>query len=405
MVAAMAAALVEGLRSRRNIHLDTFSTLCKRLHEDPLRPPTHQLFRTARPRRESIVTTIRDVARASGVSIATVSRVINDSARVNDDTRRKVWDAAMRLDFWPNGAARTLTTSRTHAIGVLLPELHGEFFSEVIRGIDRAARREKLQLLISSSHADTEGMLAAARTMRGRVDGLIVMSPERGSRGAIEQIRRRFPMVLLNSSEPAADGHSITVANLVGAYQVARHVLAGRHRRVAILKGPPGNLDAQERLRGYRKALKEQRAKIDVEFLDGNFSEESGAAAAERILRSKERPTAIFAANDTMAIGLIAAFQAAGVRVPDDVAVTGFDDILIARYVSPPLTTVRVDACDLGERAVSLLIGPTGSDAAGADRPGDAITLPVNLIVRQSCGRAASAPRTTVRRATERRSQ
>lgn len=351
------------------------------------------------------MTTIRDVARASGVSIATVSRVINDSARVNDDTRRRVWDAAMRLDFWPNGAARTLTTSRTHAIGVLLPELHGEFFSEVIRGIDRAARREKLQLLISSSHADTEAMLTAARTMRGRVDGLIVMSPERGSRAAIEQIRSRFPMVLLNSSEPAPEGRSITVANLVGAYEVARHVLDGDHRHVAILKGPPGNLDAQERLLGYRKALREQRTKVTVDYIDGNFSEESGVAAAEKILKSSPRPTAVFAANDTMAIGLIAAFQAAGTRVPDDVAVTGFDDILISRYVTPPLTTVRVDACDLGERAVRLLIGPAERAANDDTRIGDAITLPVNLIVRQSCGRASAPPRAAAKRATERLSQ
>ena len=351
------------------------------------------------------MTTIRDVARASGVSIATVSRVINDSARVNDDTRRRVWDAAMRLDFWPNGAARTLTTARTHAIGVLLPELHGEFFSEVIRGIDREARRARLQLLISSSHADTEGMLAAARTMRGRVDGLIVMSPERGSQGAIEQIRRRFPMVLLNSSQPAADGRSITVANLVGAYQVARHVLAGNHRHVAILKGPPGNLDAQERLRGYRKALREVKTRLEVDYLDGNFSEESGAAAAARLLAGGRLPTAVFAANDTMAIGLMAAFQAGGVRVPDDVAITGFDDILIARYVTPPLTTVRVDACDLGERAVRLLIEAPGADRPAGAAPGDAITLPVNLIVRQSCGRTAASPRPTAKRATERRSQ
>ncbi|HEX7880387.1 MAG TPA: substrate-binding domain-containing protein, partial [Candidatus Eisenbacteria bacterium] len=179
----------------------------------------------------------------------------------------------------------------------------------------------------------------------------------------------------------------------------------GNHRHVAILKGPPGNLDAQERLLGYRKALREQRTKVTVDYIDGNFSEESGVTAAQKLLKASPRPTAVFAANDTMAIGLIAAFQAGGIRVPEDVAVTGFDDILISRYVSPPLTTVRVDACDLGERAVRLLIGPAGREPNDDVRMADAITLPVNLIVRQSCGRASAPTRATAKRATERRSQ
>jgi len=375
--------------------------MCKRLHAR-LQPVTSESPSLATGScQESIVTTIRDVARASGVSIATVSRVINDSARVNDDTRRRVWDAASELDFWPNGAARTLTTSRTHAIGVLLPELHGEFFSEVIRGIDRAARLEKLQILISSSHADTDGMLAAARSMRGRVDGLIIMAPERGSSSTLEQIQSRFPTVLLSSRPPAHGSHSISVANLDGAYQVARHVLALGHRRVAILKGPPGNYDAEERLRGYRKALREIRSQEPtVEYLNGNFSEESGEAAAADFLGRKDRPTAIFAANDYMAIGLLGALREAGVRVPEEMTVTGFDDIVISQYVSPSLTTVRVDACDMGDRAVRLLAGLTGPVA----RSMNSITLPVSLVIRDSCGSPASTGRPTPTRKTERRS-
>lgn len=347
------------------------------------------------------MTTIRDVARASGVSIATVSRVINESARVNDETRRRVWDAASELDFWPNGAARTLTTSRTNAIGVLLPELHGEFFSEVIRGIDRAARLERLQVLISSSHADTDGMLAAARSMRGRVDGLIIMAPERGSSRTIEQIQGRFPTVLLNSRPSTRGAPFISVANLEGAYRVARHVLARGHRKVAVLKGPSGNLDAEERLRGYRKALREFRSpKPTVEYLEGNFSEASGAAAAARILKRRNRPTAVFAANDYMAIGLLGAFRVAGLRVPEEMTVTGFDDIVIAQYVTPPLTTVRVDACDLGERAVRLLMNTTGPKVSAMT----SIELPVNLVVRNSCGDAASKTGTRPTRKIERRS-
>lgn len=374
--------------------------MCKRLHArlQPVTSESH--FRATGPCQESIVTTIRDVARASGVSIATVSRVINESARVNDDTRRRVREAASRLDFWPNGAARTLTTSRTHAIGVLLPELHGEFFSEIIRGIDRAARRENLQILISSSHADAEGMLAAARSMRGRVDGLIVMAPEAESSATLDQIQVRFPMVVLNSRQEAPGGHSISVANLDGACQVARHVLAAGHRHVAILKGPSNNFDADERLRGYRKALREVRTrKIEVDYLDGDFREESGVTAAAIILRQASRPTAIFAANDYMAIGLLGAFREAGIRVPEEIVVTGFDDIAISQYVTPPLTTVRVDACDMGDRAVRLLID-TSRPGAGAP---DVITLPATLVIRKSCGGATAPSSATQTRTTERR--
>jgi LacI family transcriptional regulator len=350
-----------------------------------------------------IVITIRDVAREAGVSIATVSRVINDSARVNDDTRRRVWDAASRLDFWPNGAARTLTTARTNAIGVLLPDLHGEFFSEVIRGVDRAAREARLQVLISSSHADTEGVLAAARTMRGRVDGLIVMAPDRGSQAAIDQIRTRFPMVLLNSRAAAKGGLALSVANYDGAYRVARHVLARGHGKVAILKGPRGNFDAEERLRGYRKALREVgTAATAVDELDGDFSESCGVIAAAQILRMTTRPTAVFAANDYMAIGLITGLREAGVRVPADIAVTGFDDIVIAQYVTPPLTTVRVDACDMGERAVRMLIGTTGPETRA---PLNRKTMSVDVVIRESCGGATPRPAATSTRTTGRRTR
>ena len=142
--------------------------------------------------------TIRDVAREAGVSIATVSRVYNDSPLVSDDTREHVRRVASRLDYIPNGAARSLITNRTHAIGVLLPDLYGEFFSEVIRGIDLAARRARFQVLVSSSHADTDTLMAAVSSMRGRIDGLIAMAPEEKTRWALRDFTRKFPVVVRN---------------------------------------------------------------------------------------------------------------------------------------------------------------------------------------------------------------
>lgn len=346
------------------------------------------------------MTTIHDVARAARVSIATVSRVLNDSPRVSDGTRRRVWAAADRLDYTPNSAARALTTRRTRTLGVLLPDLYGEFFSEVIRGVDRAARAASLQILISSSHANSREALSAARAMRGRIDGLIVMAPDSASNDALRVLARGTPVVVINPRKGIEGCGAVSIANFEGAFAVTKHLTALGHRSVATICGPRGNVDAQERLRGFRRALKD--AGLDPAralVVRGDFTESSGHAAAETILAARPRPTAVFAANDSMAIGFLSALGDAGIRVPADVAVAGFDDIAIARYLNPPLTTARVDACELGARAVRRLLEGEAFDKG--DRTGRPGVLPAPLVVRRSCGatqdgngaRSAKAPR------------
>src|SRR4030095_9701309 len=160
--------------------------------------------------------------------------------------------AAATLDYWPNAAARSLRQRRSHALGILLPDLYGEFFSEVIRGIDHEARRAKFQVLVSASHGEAEA-IAAARSMRGRVDGLVVMSPHSQSIPAIEPIVRRFPVVFLNTRSVSGTS-AVTVANAEGARQVVDHLLGLGHRTVAVIKGPQGNTDAEERLGGDPRA-------------------------------------------------------------------------------------------------------------------------------------------------------
>lgn len=332
------------------------------------------------------MTTIRDVARAAGVSIATVSRVYTGSSVVNEETTRRVLDAAARLEYWPNAAARTLITSRTHALGVLLPDLYGEFFSEVIRGIDQAARADGFQVLVSGSHADTDVLVSVGRSLRGRVDGLIVMSPDEASVPAIGQLLPLFPIVLLNSPAKCDLCDSISIANFEGAHAMTRHLLQLGHRRIALLLGPAPNVDAEERRQGYRAALHEAEITPEPSLeIPGDFTEDSGYAAAEALLRRSPRPTAVFATNDCMAIGLLGALHDRGVRVPEDVAVGGFDDIAVARYLSPPLTTVQVDAFELGRRAVSLWQrGRNGGNGDGVNQVHE--VLPAKLVVRASCG-------------------
>ncbi len=328
--------------------------------------------------------TIKDVARAAGVSVATVSRVYNGSARVREDTREHVRQVATDLGYSPNGAARSLITSRSHTIGVLLPDLYGEFFSEVIRGIDLAAHRGKYHLLLSSARHEGPELEAALRSMRGRVDGLIVMSPELDAGAARRSLPENFPVILLNTPANDAAYGSMAVQNFEGARAMVSHLAGLGHRRIALIRGAERNFDAAERLRGYRAGLDAAGITPDpaLEYA-GDFSEESGHAAAGAMLRRSERPTAVFAANDCMAIGALSAFREAGLRVPQDIALGGFDDIPMGRYMEPALTSVHVDTSALGERATMRLL-----DALQDGTPRDLRreTLPTTLVVRRSCG-------------------
>ena len=330
--------------------------------------------------------TIRDVARVSGFSVATVSRVLNGSGPVKDDTRQRVRDVAASLRFSPNVAARSLSTRRTHTLGVLLPDLHGEFFSEVIRGVDQAAQAEGYHVLVSSSHNAPAEISAALATMRGRVDGVAIMSPVIDAGTLVAELPPSLPLVLLNCAGGQDNVDALDIDNRGGALAMVRHLVALGRRRIAFLRGPDGNADADARLRGYRDGMREAGIALDPEWeLEGDFQQGAGLAAVRKLLATSPRPDALFAANDAMAIAAMSALRDAGLRVPDDVAVTGFDDIPIARYMHPALTTVRVDIAGLGARAVRTLIDAV---ARKNEHARVRATLATELVVRASCGAA-----------------
>lgn len=328
--------------------------------------------------------TIRDVARAAGVSVATVSRVVNGTDVVKAETRLRVEAEVARLRYSPNAAARSLITNRTNTIGVVLPDIWGEYFSEVIHGIDLTARQAGYHVLVSSSHSDVAETRDVLRTMHGRVDGVIVMSPNASPRELEGCLPPSLPVVFLNSAPGVALQPALNVDNRGGARAMVTHLLDLGHRRLAFVTGPASNYDAAERRRGCRDALRAARMAPDsVIEMEGDFGEESGQATGEAILRVSPRPTAIFAANDSMAIGVLSALRRAGVRVPEEIAVAGFDDIPIARFASPPLSTVRLDIRTLGERALArLLTEVSGEGASHAVRE----VLPIRLVLRESTG-------------------
>ena len=342
--------------------------------------------------------TIKDVAREANVSVATVSRVINGSGPVSAETQHRIREVAGRLRYVPHGGARSLITSKTNTLGVLLPDLYGEFFSEVIRGMDETAQRNGFHLIISRSHATKHGIETAMRAMRGRVDGVVAMSPDLDAESLLN-VPTTLPVVLLCSVSRGNEVDSLTIDNCRGAKAMVKHLLSLGHERIAIIKGAPRNYDAAERLRGYRLALREAGIAPDAALERvGNFTEAGGYAAAMELVSLKARPTAIFAANASMAIGALSALRESGIEVPEDMAVAGFDDIPLARYMDPPLSSVHVPICELGARAVDRLLHGI---AHKNDHARKRLRVSTQLVIRRSTGSRASErpPPTTLNRA------
>jgi LacI family transcriptional regulator len=259
--------------------------------------------------------------------------------------------------------------------------MYGDFFSEIIRGVDRTARPAGYHVLVSGSHSDPAETMAVLQALHGRVDGLVLMMPGPGLGRLDRSLPRRTPAVLLNGAGATAHP-SLRVDNRRGARLAVDHLLDLGHRRIAHVRGPEGNADAAERLMGYREALAGRGVAAEARLeLAGDFREDSGYAAAERLAELVPRPTAVFAANDAMAIGCLAGLRARGLEVPEDLSLVGFDDVPNARYLAPALTTVRVPIAEVGSRATErllrMLANPT--EAAGEDE----VVVPT-LSIRES---------------------
>ncbi|MBE1160709.1 LacI family DNA-binding transcriptional regulator [Dyella acidiphila] len=335
--------------------------------------------------------TIKDVAREAKVSVASVSRVLNGTGGVTPQTQKVVREVAARLHYVPDSAARSLITGRTHTIGAVLPDLYGEFFSELIRGIDLAARARGLHLLVSSSHDGVDDAAAAVRAMRGRVDGMLIFSEYVDAAFLDANLPAALPAVLLNSAVKSARYPVLTIDNRGGASAMVQHLIESGRKRVAFIAGSKTNFDAQQRDKGYRAAMAKFAPDLPLNIVPGDFSEESGYRAGVELLAQKKRPDAVFAANDMMAVGCLMAFKQAGVQVPQEIALAGFDDILIARYVSPSLSTVQVRIADLGRAALERLAALLDPDA---NTPAPAQTLGCDIVVRETSGGSTGAAST-----------
>jgi LacI family transcriptional regulator len=321
--------------------------------------------------------TIRDVARRALLSVATVSRALNGFENVSQEAREKIAVAVKELGYVPHAGARSLSLAKTNAIGVVLPALHGEFFSEIVRGMDQVASARGYFLLLSNMHPDAPGGSAGVlRALRGRVDGLLLMAPHVQDHELVESLPAGLPTLLINTRGQPAGCPGIHLDNAAGAHAVAEHLLTLGRKRIVHISGPAGNIDAQERAEAFQKAVADRKG-VELIAVEGDFYEEGGLRAVKELLDEGRKFDAIFAANDNMAMGALTALREAGLRVPEDVAVAGFDDIPLAKHLG--LTTVRVRIAELGERALERLIGILGNRDGG----GDELHAP-ELVVRSS---------------------
>jgi LacI family transcriptional regulator len=336
------------------------------------------------------VVTIRDVATRAGVSPTTVSHVINDTRPVSADLRSRVEAAMAELGFQPNALARSLRRKRTHTLGLIVPDSANPFFAEVGRGIEDTSFASGFSVILCNSDGDpTRELLYIDLLIQKQVDGVLLVPTGKQDELAATLRTRNIPVVVIDRDVPDAPIDRAHIDNSAGAYLATRHLLELGHRRIGYIGGPPHLSPVPYRSAGYRQALHEAGIPIDEELVvDGNFRDIGGYTGAQALLALADPPTAIFAGNDLMAIGALAAAREASIDVPHNLSIMGFDDIHLAGYINPPLTTIAQPKYELGVIAAQLLF----ERLAQPDLPPQRRLLQAVLVVRQSTAVCRAAP-------------
>jgi len=326
--------------------------------------------------------TVYTVAKQAGVSIATVSRTLAGSPKVKPATRDRVLKVIEELNFQPDPSARRLAHQKTETIALVFPDISGPYYSSVIRGVEQAAGRYNYNVLIYGTHGkESSGRYLS--TLTSKVDGLIILARSVDSESLKLLQREGAPFVLLCQPNVSIQCSTVAVDNEAGAFKAVSHLIRHGHRQIGIITGPDNSPDNSERLKGFQKGLLEAGLSVPQEWIaSGNFQYEGGRVAMSHLLETTSTLTAVLAANDEMAMGAIDVALGKGLRVPEDLAVIGFDDIQMASLTRPSLTTVRQPMQLLGETAVKLLFDRFKNPGA----PFRHELLETRLIVRQSCG-------------------
>lgn len=334
--------------------------------------------------------TSSQVAEKAGVSRTTVSLVLNNvqGVQISDETRGRVIEAVMELGYVPNAAAQALASRRAQIIGLILTRnphhiSSDAFLNQILDGLITAAHEHSIRLLIDIVEVQHQKKAYLELVRAKRIDGLILSGPRFNDEALVSLEQERFPTVLMGQL-PETDFYSVDIDNYAAAKQAVTHLINLGHERIAcITNARPSYTAAAERLRGYRQALESQNLAYDEDLVRyGDFDPESGYQQMMNLLVGENNISAVFVASDVVAIGAKAALVEQGLKIPQDIALVGFDDVPLARYLDPPLTTVRLPASDLATRASQILIQIIQGDPPSQKQ----VLLESELIVRQSCG-------------------
>jgi LacI family transcriptional regulator, galactose operon repressor len=338
--------------------------------------------------------TIVDVAKAARVHPSTVSRVLNRRGELNllPATRQRVVAAAARLGYRPSALARSLRLRRTFTLGMLVPNIDNPLFPPIIKGAEDTAQSRGYNLILCNTEDSSEREDSYLRVLRERqVDGVLIASSFMAESTIAELRRDKFPFVLVNRGSRGGDDLAVLVDNQMGVTEVIDHLVDLGHRRIGIVAGPQTTLTGQQRLAAAKAALRRRRVPFDpalVAIAEG-FQQEAGYRAARRLLVGDDPPTAIFGANDLVALGALRAAREAGLGCPDQVSLVGFNDIPFAEFFGPPLTTVHVPQREMGVQAAIMLISQIEGTAIQSRR----VVMDVHLVARGSTAIAAKAGR------------
>lgn len=328
--------------------------------------------------------TITDVAREAGVSKTTVSRVLNQSSHaVHPATRQRVLEAMARLGFHPNALARSLYSKSTRTVGLIIPDISNLYYAGIARGVEDVASNEGYTVLLCDTDRRPEKEQVYLNTLiEKRVEGIILAGGGSTQARTLDDVVQAGISVVVVGKHPL-DFPAVRVDNTAGAREATTHLIAQGHQRIAFITGPAHSITSKERCQGYLQAL-EQANLSNPLILPGDFRPESGYQAGKMLLAIKPRPTAVFACNDMMAIGVIKAVNEAGLSIPQDIALVGFDDIPIASYLRPSLTTVAIPMYQIGKVAMDVLC-----QALRGQTPPPITWLELKLIVRESSGQSS----------------
>lgn len=304
--------------------------------------------------------TIKDIAKRAGVSHSTVSRALHGSPLIADETVKRIRQIAVDMGYFPSAAARSLKTNRSHALGVIVSTIDDPFFSEILQGIEEVAREHGYSLLMAASQRNPEREQAIVQDMRERqVDGLIICSASFNTSQQLKFLEFGIPIVVVNNQAAEEYRYSIYHDDVDGSRQITRHLIELGHKRIAYLGNSLSGRTTLDRLDGFRQEMEATGLAVPAEYIHEvpGGSPEYGLAALDHFIDLPQRPTALFCFNDMLAIGMLNGLHAAGILVPEDISVAGFDNIVFSAYTNPPLTTLDQPKRYIGAEAARLILG------------------------------------------------